>query len=38
MPSVQSTTENVVRYQDSSSSDCDYSLNLTAEDVLAIAQ
>lgn len=37
-PQVQPTTEQVVRFQDSNSSDNDYSLNLTAEEVLAIAQ
>lgn len=37
-PHIQPTTEQVVRLQDSSSSDTDYSLNLTAEEVLAVAQ
>lgn len=34
----QPTTEKVVRYQESSSSDTDYSLDLTAEEVLETAE
>lgn len=37
-PQFQPKTEQVVRYQDSSSSDISYSVSLTAEEVLSIAQ